>query len=75
MNVNFTNANRMGNSITDIQDEVVGPEDMSSIYPLDQNECYFNYSPKNSNPNTVQNSCRMNSNLNDLLECLNKSEH
>lgn len=53
MNVNFTNANRMGNSMTDIQDEVVGPEDMSSIYPLDQNDCYYNYSPKGSNPNTV----------------------
>ena len=68
------NSNGQGNSLADIQDDVVGSDDMSSIYPLDQNDCYFHYSPKQNNQNNVQNSCKMNSNLNDLLECLNKSE-
>ena len=66
--------NTGGNSANDIQEEVVSPDDVSSIYPVDQQDCYFHYSPKNSNQQTGVNTCKMNPNLNDLLECLNKSD-
>jgi hypothetical protein len=56
------------------------PDDMSSIYPLETNECYYNYSPKGKNKirgdrmhdedKKKEDSSR---NLGELLECLNKS--
>ena len=48
----------------------IGPEDVSSIYPLETNECYFNYDNRNMVEAKRNEST---GNLNDILECLNKS--
>jgi len=45
---------------------------MSSIYPLDTNECYYNYSP-HGNKNVNLKRAESSGNLDDLLEHLNKS--
>lgn len=48
----------------------IGPEDVSSIYPLETNECYFNYDNRQLNEQKRNEST---GNLNDILDHLNKS--
>ena len=64
----------MSSHIEDQQDQNmesgIGPEDVSSIYPLETNECYFNYDNRNL---AEQKRNESTGNLNDILECLNKS--
>lgn len=61
----------MSSTIDEQQDQMesgIGPEDVSSIYPLETHECYYNYENRND-----QKRNESTSNLNELLECLNKS--
>lgn len=51
-------------------DSGIGPEDVSSIYPLETDQCYFNYDNRNhAEPKRNEST----GNLNDILECLDKS--
>ena len=51
----------------------MAPDDVSSIYPLETNECYYNYSPNNNKRGKERRRKESGDNLDRLLDCLNKS--